>query len=226
MCYACRVEDCCTIGGMRLAFSTEGELVAHWGAFHVAVAPRFACRVAGCGAVFAADPGALDRYLYHVAQKMAEEDKNPRFRGERRALEAVPEALSLGPNPFFGPPGAAFGVPGRTARVVAPPECHPQADVGLTILSLGWAFRRLFEGKVRADLAQHGAEGEEGRARGDSLSDRPSRKAKLGLGHRGRSAPSGDGRASTSSGSSGRGGPTETKKILKVGLGRRCRTLV
>ncbi len=76
--YACRMEDCCTVGGMCLAFSTEEELVAHWNTFHVAVAPQFTCQVRGCNATFAADPGALDRYLSHVGQKMAEEKDNRR----------------------------------------------------------------------------------------------------------------------------------------------------
>ncbi len=81
MSYVCRMEDCCAVGGIRLAFSMEEELVAHWNTFHVAVAPQFTCQVQGCKAMFAADPGALDRYLSHVGQKMAEERENPRFRG-------------------------------------------------------------------------------------------------------------------------------------------------
>ncbi len=63
--YACRMEDCCAVGGIRLAFSTEEELVAHWNTFHVAVAPQFTCQVQGCKAMFTADPGALDCYLSH-----------------------------------------------------------------------------------------------------------------------------------------------------------------
>ncbi len=65
--------------------------------------------------MFAADPGALDRYLVHVGQKMAEERENRRFWGERHSLEAVPEALSVRPNPFFKPPASIFGIPRRTA---------------------------------------------------------------------------------------------------------------
>ncbi len=74
--YACRMEDCCAVEGIRLAFCTEEELVAHWNTFHVAVAPQFTCQVQGCKAMFAADPGALGRYLAHVGQKMAEEKEN------------------------------------------------------------------------------------------------------------------------------------------------------
>ncbi len=138
--YACRMEDCCAVGGMRLAFSTEEELVAHWNTFHVAVAPQFTCHVRECNATFAADPGALDRYLSHVGQKMAEEKDNRRHRGEQHSLKAVPEALSVKPNPFFKPPTSVFGVPRRTARVVAPPKCLPNAGTGLSILNLRWTF--------------------------------------------------------------------------------------
>ncbi len=80
--YACRKEDCCAVGGILLAFSTEEELVAHWNTFHVAVARQFMCQVQECKAMFTADPGALDCYLAHVGQKMAEERENRRFQGE------------------------------------------------------------------------------------------------------------------------------------------------
>ncbi len=224
--YACRMEDCCAVGGIRLAFSTEEELVAHWNTFHVTVAPQFTCQVQGCKAIFAADPGALDRYLAHVGQKMAEEKENQRFRGERHSLEAVPEALSVRPNPFFKPPTSIFGIPMRTARVVAPPKCHPNAGTGLSILNIRWAFRKLFEGKVRATLAQHHTGGERKRACRDSRSERTSKRAGLDTDPRRRSNPSEDGRASTSSKSSKRSGSTKTKKILKVKMGQRCQTVV
>ncbi len=148
--YACRMEDCCAVGGIRLTFSTEEELVAHWNTFHVAVAPQFTCQVQGCKAMFAADPGALDRYVAHVGQKMAEERENRRFRGERHSLE---EALSVRPNPFFKPPTSIFGIPRRTARVVEPPKCHPDAGTGLSILNIRWAFRKLFVKKVRTAIS-------------------------------------------------------------------------
>ncbi len=200
--YACRMEDCCAVGGIRLAFSMEEELVAHWNTFHVAVAPQFTCQVQGCKAMFAADPGALDRYLAHVGQKMAEERENRRFRWERHSLEAVSEALSIRPNPFFKPPTSIFGIPRRTARVVTQPKCHPNAGTGLSILNIRWAFRKLFEKKMLAALAQHRADGERKCACRDSLSERTPKRAKLDIKHRRHSNPSEDGRASTSSKSS------------------------
>ncbi len=224
--YACRMEDCCAVGGMRLAFSTEEELVAHWNTFHVAVAPQFTCQVRGCNATFAADPGALDRYLSHVGQKMAEEKDNRRHQGERHSLEAVPEALSVKPNPFFTPPASVFGIPRRTARVVVPPKCLSNAGKGLSILNLRWTFQKIFEGKVRAALAQGHAEGDKKHARKDSVPDRAAKRCKLDAESRRHSQPSEDGRASTSSKSSKRSGPTKTKKILRVKMGQRCQTLV
>ncbi len=211
---------------MRLAFSTEEELVAHWNTFHVAVAPQFTCQVQGCNAMFAADPGALDCYLSHVGQKMAEEKNNRRHRGERHSLKAVPEALSVKPNPFFKPPTSVFGIPRRTARVVAPPKCLPNAGTGLNILNLRWTFRKIFERKVRAALAQRHAEGEKKRARRDSVTDRVGKRRKLDTDSRRCSNPSEGGRASTSSKSSKRSGSTKTKKILRVKMGQRCQTLV
>ncbi len=200
--------------------------MAHWNTFHVAVAPQFTCQVRGCNATFAADPGALDRYLSHVGQKMAEEKDNRRHREERHSLKAIPEALSVKPNPFFKPPTAVFGIPRRTARVVAPPKCLPNAGTGLSILNLRWTFRKIFEGKVRAALAQGRAEGDKKRARRDSLTDRTAKRRKLDAEPRRRSQPSEDGRASTSSKSSKRSGASRTKKTLQVRIGKRSQTLV
>ena len=109
--YACRMEDCCAVGGMRLAFSTEEELIAHWNTFHVAVAPQFTCQVQGCKATFSADPGALDCYLSHVGQKMAEEKDNLRFRGDdthwslcQRTFQSSPIPSSSHPRPSSASP--------------------------------------------------------------------------------------------------------------------------
>ncbi len=102
---------CCTVGGVRLSFSTEEELVAHWNMFHVAVAPQFSCQVPGCNATFPTDPGALDRYLVHIHQKLAEEKISHRARDEIHSLDALPGALSVKPNPFFKPPSSIYEVP-------------------------------------------------------------------------------------------------------------------
>ncbi len=71
--YACRVHDCRAFGTDRFSFTTEEELVCHWNMFHVAVMPQFTCQHLGCGAVFAANPGSLDRYLPHIEQRRKEE---------------------------------------------------------------------------------------------------------------------------------------------------------
>ena len=114
--YTCRMDDCCAVGGIRLAFSTEEELVAHWNTFHVAVAPQFMCQVPGCHTTFTADPGALDRYLAHIGQKMTEEQGSHRPPREMHSLDgALSGALSVKPNPFFKPPSSAHGVPRRQA---------------------------------------------------------------------------------------------------------------
>ena len=88
-------------------------------------------------------------------------------------------------------------------------------------------FRKIFEKKVLEALRHH-REGtkEKKRTRKDSLSERPSKKAKLDLERRRCSNPSEDGRASTSSKSSKRRGSTKNKKILQVRMGKRCQTVV
>ncbi len=99
--YTCRMDDCCAVGGVRLAFSTEEELVAHWNTFHIAVAPQFTCQVPGCHLTFAADPGTLGRYLAHIGQKMAEEKGSRKSKGKLHSFDgALSGALSVKPNPF------------------------------------------------------------------------------------------------------------------------------
>ena len=71
--YVCRADDCRAFGTAWLSFTTEEELVCHWNTFHVAVMPQFTCQHPGCGAVFAANPGSLDRYLSHVQRRRKEE---------------------------------------------------------------------------------------------------------------------------------------------------------
>ncbi len=147
--YTCRMDDCCAVGGLRLAFSTEEELVAHWNTFHVAVAPQFTCRVPGCHTTFAADPGALDRYLAHIDQKMTEEEGSHRPRQELHSLDgALSGEVTVKPNPFFKPPSSAHGIPRRQAEVMAPPKCHASTGSRLGILNIRWGFRKIFETKV------------------------------------------------------------------------------
>ncbi len=86
--------------------------MAHWNTFHVAVAPQFTCQVPGCHLTFAADPGALDRYLAHIGKKMTEEKGSRKLKEKLHSLDgALSGELSVKPNPFFKPPSSAHGVP-------------------------------------------------------------------------------------------------------------------
>ncbi len=67
--YVCRGEDCRAFGTAQFGFTTEEEWISHWNTFHVAVMPQFVCQHAGCGATFAADPGALDKFLDHTNRR-------------------------------------------------------------------------------------------------------------------------------------------------------------
>ncbi len=71
--YICRGEDCRAFGTAWFGFTTEEEWISHWNTFHVAVMPQFVCQNAGCGVTFAADPGALDKFLDHTNRRRQEE---------------------------------------------------------------------------------------------------------------------------------------------------------
>ncbi len=221
--YTCRMDDCCAVGGLRLAFSTEEELVAHWNTLHVAVTPQFKCQVPGCHTIFAADPGALDRYLAHIGQKMTEEEGSRRPRSELHSLDgALSGEVTVKPNPFFKPPSSAHGVPRRQAKVMAPPKCRTRTGSRLGILNIRWGFRKIFERKVQEAMEQRTRERKEvQRMRRDSLSRQPKKRAKLDLEPRRRSHTSEDGCASTSSRSSRLSGSSKTKKTLQVRIGKR-----
>ncbi len=107
--YVCRGEDCRAFGTARFGFTTEKEWISHWNTFHVAVMPQFVCRHVGCGATFAADPGALDKFLDHT---------------NRRRHPILPDTMSmeLRPNPFYRPPNRHEEVPQWLSSVRAPPE--------------------------------------------------------------------------------------------------------
>ncbi len=110
---------------------------------------------------------------------------------------------------------------------MAPPKCHASTGSRLGVLNIRWGFRKIFETKVREALKQHTKDRKEAkRARRDSLSGRPTKRAKLDLEHRRRSNPSEDGCAFTSSKSSKRSGASKTKKTLQVRIGKRCQTVV
>ena len=139
--YTCRMDDCCAVWGVRLAFSTEEELVAHWNTFRVAVASQFTCQVPGCRLTFAAEPGALVHYLDHIGQKMAEETGSRKPRGKLHSLDgALSGALTVKPNPFFKPPSSVHEVPRRQAEVMAPPKCRASTGSRLGVLNIRWGF--------------------------------------------------------------------------------------
>ena len=107
------------------------------------------------------------------------------------------------------------------AEVMAPPKCRASTGSRLGVLNIRWGFRKIFETNVREALEQHSKSRKEAkRARKDSLSERPTKRAKLDLGHRRRSNPSEDGRASTSSKFSKCSGASKTKKTLQVRIGK------
>ena len=106
-------------------------------------------KVPGCYTIFATDPGALDRYLAHIGQKMTEEEGSRRPREELHSLDgALYGEVTVKPNPFFKPPSSAHGVPRRPAEVMAPPKCRASRGSRLGILNIRWGFRKIFETKV------------------------------------------------------------------------------
>ncbi len=118
--YVCRVDDCRAFGTARFSFTTEEKLICHWNTFHVAVMPQFTCQHPGCGAVFAANPGSLDRYLSHIERRRKEEAATRVPLRQRHSYEADKKALTIKPNPYYKPPGPQDKVPQRMARVIAP----------------------------------------------------------------------------------------------------------
>ncbi len=61
--------------------------------------PQFTCQHPGCGTVFAANPGSLDRYFSHIERHpKAEADAGiPPL--QRHSYEADEKALAIKPNP-------------------------------------------------------------------------------------------------------------------------------
>ncbi len=68
---------------------------------------------------------------------------------------------------------------------MARPKCCVSTGSRLGVLNIRWGFRKIFETRVRKALEQHTKDRkEEQRARRDSLSGRPTKRAKLDLEHR------------------------------------------
>ncbi len=147
--YVCRVDDCQAFGTARLSFTTEEELVCHWNTFHMAVMPQFTCQHPECNAVFAAGPGSLDRYLMHIERRRKEEAEARIPLQQRHSYEAKERAVTIKPNPYYKPPGPQDEVSQRMAQVIAPPVYRYSGSPGDNVRNLQWAYRRIFEKKIR-----------------------------------------------------------------------------
>ncbi len=115
------MDDCKAFRTARFSFTTEEELVCHWNTFHVAVMPQFTCQHPGCGAIFAANPGSLDRYLSHVERCKKEEATAGVPVSHRHSYEPDERALAVKPNPYYKPPSPQDEVPQQMARVITTP---------------------------------------------------------------------------------------------------------
>ncbi len=150
--YVCRGEGCRAFGTARFGFTTEEEWISHWNTFHVAVMPQFVCQHAGCGATFAADPGALDKFLDHTNRRQKEEAAAGLARHWQHPILSDTTSLELRPNPFYRPPNRHDEVPQRLSSVQAPSEdldCWTLED---RVLQLRWIFRWLFGKRVEQAL--------------------------------------------------------------------------
>ncbi len=148
----CRGEDCRAFGTARFGFTTDDEWISHWNTFHVAVMPQFVCQQPGCGTTFAADPGALDRFLDHTTRRRKEEAAAGILFHQRHPILPDTTSLELWPNPYFRPPNMHDEVPQRLGDVKAPLEdldCRNPED---RVLRLRWTFRRLFGKRIEQAL--------------------------------------------------------------------------
>ncbi len=228
--YVCRADDCRAFGTARLSFTTEEELICHWNTFHVAVMPQFTCQHPGCGTVFAANPGSLDRYLSHIERcRKAEADDAGIPPRQRHSYEADEKALAIKPNPYYKPPGPQDEVPQRMARVIAPPVYRYSGNPRDNARNIHWAYRRIFEKKIRQALERPVAAGNKKRRRSDASltrTDGAKKRHKSGSSQGGsrRRRESGETSVSSSSSRSSyrnpRPGPSKMPRIqLKV---KRC----
>ncbi len=150
--YVCQGEDCRTFGTARFGFTTEEEWISHWHTFHVAVMPQFVCQHAGCGTTFAADPGALDRFLDHTTNRRKEEAAAGIMPHRRHLILPYTTSLELRPNPFFRPPNTHDEVPQRLGDVKAPPNDLDPRNHENRVLQLRWTFWRLFGRRIKQAL--------------------------------------------------------------------------
>ena len=60
--------------------------------------------------------------------------------------------MAIKPNPYYKPPGPQDEVPQWMARIIAPPVYRYSGNPGDKVMNLRWAYRRIFEKKVRQAL--------------------------------------------------------------------------
>ncbi len=171
--YVCCADDCRAFGTAQLSFTTEEELVCHWNTFHVAVMPQFTCQHPRCDAVFATGPGSLDRYLTHIEWRRKEEAEARVPLQQRHSYEAKEKAVVIKPNPYYKPPGPQDEVPQRMAQVIAPPVYCYSGNPGDNVQNLRWAYRRIFEKKVRQAMEHLAAPEPRKRRRSDASLTHP-----------------------------------------------------
>ncbi len=227
--YVCCAEDCQAFGTARFSFTTEEEMICHWNTFHVAVMLQFTCQHPACGTVFAANQGSLNRYLSHIERRRKEEADTRVPLRQRHSYEADEKALTIKPNPYYKPPDPQDEVPQRVARVIAPPVYRYSGNPGDNVRNIRWAYRRIFEKKIRHAMERPAAADSKKRRRSDASLNRPDGARKR---HKSSSSQGGSRRrresgvTSVSSGSSRstyrnpRPGPSKMLKIqLKI---KRC----
>ncbi len=114
--------------------------------------PQFVCRHPGCGTTFAADPGALDKFLDHITKRRKEEAVTNLPPHRRHPILPDTTSLELQPNPYYRPPNRHDDVPQRLGDVKAPPETLGWRNPEDSALKLRWTFRRRFEKRVEQAL--------------------------------------------------------------------------
>ena len=91
-------------------------------------------------ATFAADPGALDKFLDHTNRRRQEEAAAGLARHGRHPILPDTTSLELRPNPFYRPPNRHEEVPQRLSSVRAPPEDLDCQTLEERVLQLRWVF--------------------------------------------------------------------------------------
>ncbi len=92
---------------------------------------------------------------------------------QHHSYEADEKALAIKPNPYYKPPGPQDEVPQRMARVITPPVYRYSGNPGDNVRNIRWAYRRIFEKKIRQALDRPTATDSKKRQRSDASLSRP-----------------------------------------------------